>query len=234
MAFPRIKKEYFPLSEVESEWKMKESDLLYVVETGKLRLSYRATRLRIEFGEYQEAIPGKTVAVYFGSHIHSGLLDLHASDARTILFRGSAVVKSFHIPPPAFQRVSSPDNHILIYTDELLIRHEEKVRFEAEFDLDQGQEQKILRKMTHNPIFSEIRVDKLTFRLGPLQANVVRFLVEARRGGTPWVPGKTALSKAGSTCFRLADLFKSQPHWRQLIESDRAGLYRIHPDIRID
>lgn len=234
MVLPRIEKTYFPLKEVEAEWKLSDSDLLYVVENGNLRLSYRATRLRIEFGEYEEVEPGHTVPVYFDDIIYSGLLDLHASDARTILFRGSSKVKSFHIAPPAFQKVCESLDHIEITRDELFLKKEEKRRFEENMGIIQDNKPDSMPKLVHNPTFSDVCIGNLTFRFGILQANVVRILIEARRSGTPWLPGKTVLSRAGSTSFRLADLFKSQPEWRQLIESDGSGLYRIHPHIRID
>ena len=36
-----------------------------------------------------------------------------------------------------------------------------------------------------------------------------------------------AFDEAGSSCTRMADLFKSQRHWRELIASDGRGHYRL-------
>ena len=43
----------------------------------------------------------------------------------------------------------------------------------------------------------------------------------------PWQHGRYILEEAGSNLLRMIDLFKSQPQWRSLIESDRRGSYRL-------
>ena len=35
------------------------------------------------------------------------------------------------------------------------------------------------------------------------------------------------LELAESGCYRLVDVFKSKPHWRELIHSDNRGAYRL-------
>jgi hypothetical protein len=39
--------------------------------------------------------------------------------------------------------------------------------------------------------------------------------------------GKLILGEAGSSSTRMSDVFKSQPHWRRLIDSDGRGRYRL-------
>jgi hypothetical protein len=62
-----------------------------------------------------------------------------------------------------------------------------------------------------------------------MQAAVVKQLHEASLGSSPWVSGKVLLERADSGSSALADLFKSQvdPPWRELIESDSKGRYRL-------
>jgi hypothetical protein len=62
-----------------------------------------------------------------------------------------------------------------------------------------------------------------------MQVAVVKQLHEASLTSYPWVHGKLLLKKANSGSSTIADLFKSQvdPPWRELIESDRNGQYRL-------
>lgn len=233
MAIRRIDKSYFPLEEIADEWQMPKSDLIYVVETGELTLSYRANRLRIETGEFEEIEIDHYHPVFLATEIYSGLLDLQNTDARTILLKGKAAVKSFRAPHPAYTHVDNPAGLIEIERSDLLITKAEKVRFETKLELDAQKNTKSSLKFTYNPTFTEVAVGDLTFRLGALQANVVAQLLKSAKAGQPWVSGKVVLDQAGSTSLRLADLFKSQPHWRRLIESDKSGLYRLHPSIKI-
>ena len=53
MVLRRIDKEYFPLEEVVAEWQLPKFDLLYLVETGGLRLSIRIMRVNVEQGEHE-------------------------------------------------------------------------------------------------------------------------------------------------------------------------------------
>jgi len=65
------------------------------------------------------------------------------------------------------------------------------------------------------------------FRLGPLQARVVKLLHDAQQRGEPWVYGKTLLHEAGSKGRRVSDLFKAKKDWRQVIDTGRRGFYRL-------
>ena len=80
----------------------------------------------------------------------------------------------------------------------------------------------------HSADYLEVRCNGCRFKLGPIQAEVVRALHEAAQAGAPWQNGKAILSRAGSKSLRMADVFKSQKDWRQLIRSDRRGGYRLN------
>ena len=77
--------------------------------------------------------------------------------------------------------------------------------------------------------YGEVHVAGRVFNLGPVQSRVVKQLHRAAITRDPWCNGKALLAAAGSSSTRLADLFKSQRDWRQLIESDRRGNYRLRP-----
>ena len=56
---------------------------------------------------------------------------------------------------------------------------------------------------------------------------IIALLHHAARDGTPWQSGKDILAKAGLRCLRVQDVFKSHPGWRELIEWDGRGAYRL-------
>ena len=80
--------------------------------------------------------------------------------------------------------------------------------------------------------YKEVIIAGRSFHLGACQAEVVRLLHEASKTGKPWCYGKAVLASAGSSCTRMADLFKSQRHWRELIASDGRGHYRLAIPLR--
>lgn len=82
----------------------------------------------------------------------------------------------------------------------------------------------------HSADYLEVRCNGCRFKLGPIQAEVVRALHEAALAGEPWQNGKAIRHGAGSRSLRMADVFKSQKNWRRLIRSDRRGGYRLDLD----
>lgn len=80
----------------------------------------------------------------------------------------------------------------------------------------------------HNRDYTEVVLSGQVFRLGLLQAAVVRQLHGASRGPNPWVSGKDLLARAGAQTMRMVDLFKAKSNWRTLIASDGTGRYRLN------
>jgi len=78
--------------------------------------------------------------------------------------------------------------------------------------------------------FKIIRLNGQDFRFGDMQANILRLLWESAKNGRPWQSGKQLLKEAGSQSFSLSNVFKRNRVWRNLVQSDGRGLYRLHPD----
>lgn len=75
--------------------------------------------------------------------------------------------------------------------------------------------------------YHSVRCNGHDFRLGPIQAQVVRILHAAAQRGDPWQSGKAVLSQAGSRSLKMADVFKSKKDWPLLVESNGRGAYRL-------
>ncbi|NRB10100.1 MAG: hypothetical protein HRU35_00545 [Rickettsiaceae bacterium] len=75
--------------------------------------------------------------------------------------------------------------------------------------------------------FAKVTAGNKMYHFGNMQAKVIKQLYVAASTDSPWVFGKQALYKAGSRSLCMRDLFRSQPKWRKLVESDKRGYYRL-------
>jgi hypothetical protein len=221
-----IDKAYFTLEELEERWELPHRDVVYLAENGLLTLSIRLSNVRLEFGEYHEAADGDWFSVPTDQRWFSGLQDLREDDAFRLFRDGQASIEVFAAPALEYCYLLEPTDSITIRTSDVVVRREERDRVERQHGL-------VRAGVPRGPVFqqvndySEVRLSGLIFKLGSVQSRVVKQLHRAALTGEPWCHGKTLLHAAGSACTRLADLFKSQRHWRQLIESDRRGRYRL-------
>ncbi len=85
----------------------------------------------------------------------------------------------------------------------------------------------MLAMFKHSADYRRVSVGDSTFRFGALQARVIRELHAASQRGEPWCIGKNVLKDIGSSSANLGMLFKSNPAWQRLIESDEHGNYRL-------
>lgn len=221
-----IDKFYFTLTEVLERWSMPEADLIYLAENDLLRLSVRVYNLPIK---YRPASATTETLRQQREHI-SGLLDLHAEDAFNLFRRGE--INAFEFRCPEFGNVALPtgDAPVFIMIGDLLLRYQERDRFEAERDFRAVGKPIDEPDFVASPDYQEVACNGHRFRLGPIQAEVVRALHGAAVAGDPWQNGKTILSVARSRSLRMADVFKSQKNWRELICSNRRGNYRLNLD----
>lgn len=223
-----IDKLYFTLPEILERWSISETDLIYLAENDKLRLSVRVFSAPIEFGDYEEDVEGVRFSVPWERSRYSGLLDLYARDVFQLFRCGEVHLSDFRTPRASYATLWGSAEPILIMTGDLLLRREERDRFEAVTGFSAKRARSEQRSFTASADYQEIRCNGHRFKLGPIQAEVVRALHEAWLADTPWQSGKAILSKAGSKSLRMADVFKSQVNWRQLILSDRHGHYRLN------
>lgn len=96
---------------------------------------------------------------------------------------------------------------------DLLVTPAERDRFEIAHGLDipEPHPPQDSTAFAHSRDYTEVVLSGRVFRLGLLQAAVLRQLHEASRGPNPWVSGKDRLARAGGQTLRLVDLFKAKP-----------------------
>ena len=225
-----IDKSYFTLPEILERWQITEADLIYLAENDKLRLSVRVFGAPMEFGDIEEDDRGGTHRVPWEQSYYSGLLDLHARDVFQLFRCGEVHLVSFRTPKADYATTWGDAKPVLVMIGDLLLRRDERDRFEIETGFAPGGQPMEEATFIHSADYLEVRCNGCRFKLGPIQAEVVRALHEAAQAGAPWQNGKAILSRSGSKSLRMADVFKSQKDWRQLIRSDRRGGYRLNLD----
>ena len=223
-----IEKAYFTLPEILDRWSISEADLIYLAENDKLRLSVRVFGVPLELGDYEKTHEGEHFRVPTEQSRFSGLLDLYAQDVFQ-LFRCSEVhLSEFRTPRASYATLYGEADPIFVMIGDLLLRREERDRFEAETGFLGAETGPQLPVFSASPDYQDVRCSGHQFRLGPIQAQVVRALHEAARRGEAWQSGKEILSAAGSKSLKMSDVFKSQKQWRSLIESNGRGNYRLN------
>lgn len=219
-------KAYFGLEEIEERWGLPRRDLVYLAENGILRVSLRVWEVLVEQGTC-EAENGKSFAVPTSRERRSGLLDLKPRDAHRIFRDSIARIADFAAAGESYLSIIEPSDGIEARAQDLVVRREERDRIERDHRI-RARAPGGRAPFEHRDGYKEIDLQGRTFHLGSCQAKVVRILHEAARAGAPWRHGKAVLGEAGSSCSRMADLFKTQKDWRTLILSDRKGRYRLN------
>jgi len=166
-----------------------------------------------------------------GSRRFSGLLDLCPEDLYSI-FRGQEVaLTEFQSSDGGYARLADDHAPHKVRKEDLLIRLEERDRFEVERNRSvRSADAPTDGAFRASADYRHVQFKGKSFRFGPIQAAVVCALHKASLSKHPWQNGKSILEQAGSQSFRMSDIFKSQPGWRDLIWSDRRGSYRLGPD----
>lgn len=193
-----IEKAYFTPPEILDRWSISEADLIYLAENDKLRLSVRVFGVPLELGDYEETNEGEHFRVPTEQSYYSGLLELHARDVFQLFRAAELTVSDFRTPRSDYASIWGDRNGVPLTIEDLLLRREERDRFEAETGFSGAETGPKLPVFSASPDYQEVRCGGNQFRLGPIQAQVVRALHEAARRGEAWQSGKAILSAAGS------------------------------------
>jgi hypothetical protein len=222
-----VQKEYFTIDELIDLWDMSRRDFMYLAENGHLRLSIRLFGVAIERGDIEVEDNGRWFPIPSDIGRRSGLFELTERDVHTLFKAGEALVSQFHADEGSYCEITEPSEPICVRPEDLLVRDAEKERVERWLRGSVAAQKP--RGLTQTNDYQQVTYNGLEFQFGPIQAAIVEILHRASLDGRPWCSGKALLDQAGSACVRMADVFKSKPQWKKLIQSDRRGLYRLVP-----
>lgn len=165
-----------------------------------------------------------------------GYTPLYSHQCRTLYRTGKAYLhdfmssegnKKFFLPETA--------NSIPIHLNDLVILNDERKRFEKEHKFISLSSCRvkvdgkviggipIKRPSYFEQAFRKVHHAGIDFSFGTIQATVLQQLYDAAQSDEPWQSGKKLLERAGSLSFTMQNVFKSNPHWRKLIDSDGRG-----------
>lgn len=225
MALPL--KSYFHLTEIAERWSVSIADLSCYALDGLLEISIMAIGLKVKVGAFEELAEGWSRVPAFEEVLY-GPQPVVAADLWPVFRSGSGLITKLKPRTPnGFVELAEA---MPIALADLLVTRGERDRFENAHGLDipEPHPWRESSAFAHNRDYTEVVLSGQVFRLGLLQAAVVRQLHEASRGPNPWVGGKDLLARAGAQTMRMVDLFKAKPDWRTLIASDGTGRYRLN------
>lgn len=243
---PLKKQKYFRLEVIEQGWDITHDEVMYAVENGMLPVCVWLPMCFVERGKHQGD------EFYVLSHDHcEGLVRLRPKDCHMLFQRGTITLSHFLAVYEADYTdiriaVEPPQPPLEVCERDLLVTNKHRYQFEEEHDvrcsdtlpLFDAPKQAIQptrstngrtrpERFQHSNQYRHVVCCENDFHLGNIQAKVVERLHTATQDGEPWVYGKVILHDVGSQCQRMRDVFKSQPQWRNLIESDGKGHYRL-------
>jgi hypothetical protein len=223
----RIRKAYYTLDELVEIWRFSEADLRYVVENDLLGLSVRLVGPHMEIGEYDSLGDGEWASVPLEHRRYDGLVDLYKRDAIALLRDERVEAARFAMGATGYAKLLGDEACVVINRADVLIRTEERRRFELDIMPS------LVAPAEANISFETFAYRNRAYRFTATQARVLLYLFEAAQSGAPWQPGKVALSAAGSNSVKMSDLFKRRPGWRDIVEHDGRGSYRLACDLAV-
>lgn len=231
-------KSYFHLTEVAERWSASIQDLACYTLDGLLEVAIMTIGTRVETGRFDVSDQG-VFRVPEGERILNGPQPVVSSDLWPVFRTGAGRITRFR-PHSAdgYIDLSEDADSIPVTLQDLLITRSERDRFEVAHGLvDVGANEQPPTKSAevcsfiHRNNYAEVVLNGDVFRLGLLQASIVRALHQASRSDNPWRHGKELLASSNAQTMRMVDLFKTKRNWRTLIASDGRGYYRLNiPD----
>lgn len=230
-------KSYFHLTEIAECWGASMQDLACYTLDGLLQIAIMTIGIRVEIGTFTSTDRG-LVRIPQSETVLHGPQAVISSDLWSVFRTGGGRITRFKPQAPdGYVDLAEGLDPMAITIHDLLVTRAERERFEAEYGLadkavpQASSEPPATPQFLHRDDYAEVVLNGEIFRLGPLQASVVRALHDASHTANPWRPGKELLTNCNAQTLRMVDLFKTKPNWRTLIASDGRGYYRLNlPD----
>jgi hypothetical protein len=225
MSLPQ--RNWYRIADVAQRWSMSFSDIEDYALDEILQLSVFVVDLPVEANGWE--LGELNVRSPQGMLFINGPQPLLRASLLEIFRTGHAEVRCFATRVPhkhVYVRSGTPA--VIVRREDLILAREERDRFESEHAVVTAPEKPAPIDVWHNEDFSRVRLGADWYNFGPKQAAVLRLLNSASEGDNPWLDGKRLLDEADAATMRLVDLFKRKPGWRELIQADGKGRYRLH------
>ena len=231
-----MEKEYYTLTELTERWDFCLHDALYLAENNICRFWINlpesdAIRFR------KESNNGLTYDLPLENCQAKGLLLLTTEDVRRIIIYKTANVIQLPCQDDmtVFVRLKTVRE---LTIDDVLILCKDKLRLEKELGFFDKKAKVKSADICHN--IDDFFIEELpngytkfsyhgkSYVYGFVQSKIIKQLYDAAKDGRIWIYDKTLLKNAGSTSYRLGDVFRPHKEWMELIKSNKQGLYRLY------
>ena len=129
---PNLRKPFYHVDEVLERWSMSERDLMSFVLSGALTVSATVAGLRVTYGICRPSAAGVTDRIASNHRYIIGIVPLQGCDAWRVMRQGEFAITALQAPAEEFAVIdnSACNNQHVVGTSDLVISHEELVRFE--------------------------------------------------------------------------------------------------------
>ena len=225
---PLPQKRWFRIGDVARHWAIPLSDIEDYALDEMLQLSVFVVDLPAEMGSWEGSRVGEGPALQ-DLPILNGPQPLQRSSLLEIFRDGHAEVRAFRAAQPnTYLHVRSDMREMVVRRDDLIVTREERDRFEREHETVSAPGAPATMDVWHNDDFTRVQFAGARHKFGKKQAAVLRLLKAAGETGEPWREGQQLLQEIEAGSMRLVDLFKYKPVWRQLVQTDGDGRYRLN------
>lgn len=223
------RKTYFHLDEIAKRWKVEVRDLIDFGIDGHLELSTLVSGVEVAIVHIDE-LDWQSERLELRSVF--GLQPIFNRDLIDIVNIGMTRIARFKAPESEHcMRLVEGQRAIVLTPDRLLVAWSEVNRFEAVASGRKAEPEVAGSILDHKNNFTEVKFAGQVYHFGLGQARVIEQLYVAAQTDNPWRRGHELLTVAKCKSHKLSELFKRKkcPNWRDLVISDRRGLYRLAP-----
>ena len=212
--------DYYELDELKSEWGVDAPIMKKWLTAGELKTGFWLPIISV----YSSELPQDPETATEQLEHYEGFVPLNSSHCQRLYRCGRLTIRRFtnecgtkwyHLP-------DSTDD-ICISAEDLLILRNESERFQSSCD----SKCPCPKPGLETTDFRELEIDGKCYYFGEKQSEILRLLHEAALDGQPWQNGKQLLHQVGSESFTLSNVFKHKPIWKELIQSNKRGAYRL-------
>jgi hypothetical protein len=237
---PLPEQDYYALYELNQRWGISQKLICHFIETGKLPCCVWLKQSLMEVGRMKKRQNGQEFFTKEKEQWIKGFVHLLSDDCRVIFRHGNVDTCLFRsiLEPEHFLQLKEEPNTASFESRDLVVLCQEVKYFENRYQLTKTLPiRSSLETLSfaiesssfiHSDDYQTILIHGKRFRFGMIQAAIIRQLHEASKTNQPWVHGKILLDKAGSQCQQLKNIFKAKAGWRECIESDGRGYYRLN------
>ena len=197
-----LKKEFFTITELMTRWEASIYDVRYIAEHGLIKIYARPAAI--------------DTSVYLLHHQEQAERLRQCPLSKSDIYRLFCCTRDSTVSVCPLQDLCE----LCLGFDDMVALATDIEQFENE-NHDTG-----FRLLS--PDFSYFIMNGQEYMFGETQAKIIKHLWQANVNGNPWQYGKRILADIGSGSDRIKSVFNHNPDWKNVINSDGKGKYKLN------